>query len=148
MANIVAFEKILTLRSTEKDLALKEYQSSVDHFESVATELYNLLKEKEDLEAALNNQIQSSLAIHEIHSYHYYINLLSEQIARVQSVVQQARSNMDIKQEDLTDSYVEMKKFEKLVEIKKYNEKLKIKKAENEFLDEISVQQFLRNRKR
>jgi flagellar protein FliJ len=148
MANIVAFEKILTLRSTEKDLALKEYQSSVDHFESVATELYNLLKEKEDLEGTLHNQIQSSITIHEIHSYQYYINLLSEQISRIQGIVQQARSKMETKHEHLSDSYVEMKKFEKLVEIKKHNEAERIKKAENEFLDEVSVQQFLRNRKR
>ena len=44
------FEKIMTVKEREKDEALSVYNESVKRFEDAAEKLYELLKQKEDLE--------------------------------------------------------------------------------------------------
>jgi flagellar protein FliJ len=148
MATVATFEKIFTIRQTEKDLALKEYQLAVDQFEIVATQLYNLLKEKELMEEQFQKQLKKSVAVYEIQQYETYINQLIEKINLHQQYVQQARLNMEEKQQKLSDSYVEMKKIEKIIEKKQQAIKEKLDKLEGELLDEASLQQFLRNGRR
>ncbi|MBB6452923.1 flagellar FliJ protein [Salirhabdus euzebyi] len=148
MTDVIAFEKILTVRTTEKDLAYKNYQQAVGNFENVATKLYNLLKEKEDIEITLSKTMESSIPAFQLHHYHQYINQLNDKINGLQQSVAQARMYMNEEQENLTDTYVEMKKIEKLVENKKTKKKQEMDKAEEQILDEVSIQQFIRNRKR
>ncbi len=148
MGSIAQFEKILTIRTTEKDIAMKEYQESVEDFETVALELYNLLKEKEEIEEELNNKFQSQVTVQEIQHYQNYLEMLEKQILVVNQKVQQAREKMEVKKQKLSDSYIEMKKFERIVDIKKREFLEHIAKLENDQMNEISIQQFLRTRKR
>ena len=148
MGSIAQFEKILTIRTTEKDIAMKEYQESVEDFETVALELYNLLKEKEEIEEELNNKFHSQVTVHEIQHYQNYLEMLEKQILVVNQKVQQAREKMEFKKQKLSDSYIEMKKFERIVDIKKREFLEHIAKLENDQMNEISIQQFLRTRKR
>ncbi len=146
--NIAPFEKLLDLRTNEKDVALKAYQHSVDEFESVAMELYSLLKEKEEIQEDLEHRLEVTIPVQDIHHYQHYLAKLDERIESLQRHVQAARSNMEHKQEDLSESFIEMKKFEKVVELKKKANQKTIAKMENNSLDEVSIQQYLRNRKR
>ena len=148
MGSIAQFEKILTIRTTEKDLAMKEYQDSVEEFETVALELYNLLKEKEELEEELSNKFHSQVTVQEIQHYQTYLQILEKQILAANQKVQQSREKMELKKQKLSDSYIEMKKFERIVDVKKKEFLDHIAKLENEQMNEISIQQFLRTRKR
>jgi len=148
VGSIAQFEKILTIRTTEKDLAMKEYQDSVEEFETVALELYNLLKEKEELEEELSNKFHSQVTVQEIQHYQTYLQILEKQILAANQKVQQSREKMELKKQKLSDSYIEMKKFERIVDVKKKEFLEHIAKLENEQMNEISIQQFLRTRKR
>ncbi|MBO8155237.1 MAG: flagellar export protein FliJ [Bacillaceae bacterium] len=148
MANIEAFEKILNMRDREKQEAERDFQQAVDHFESAATQLYHLLKEKEDIESQLNDQMQMAISASRITSYNLYLNQLQKKINEVQISVQQARHTMEMKQVKLTEAYIETKKFEKILEHKKTEFKEELMRQEKILMDDISVQQFIQKRNR
>ncbi|MRG85399.1 flagellar export protein FliJ [Salinibacillus xinjiangensis] len=144
MTNVQAFERILNVRTTEKDMAYKTYQDAMDHFEVTATELYHFLKEKEDLEKDISKGFQSSISAEQIRNYHSYMQSLNSKIAKLQQAVLHARQDMESSHDQLTERYVEMKKYEKIITHKKNSAKQVEVKKEKELLDEASIQQFLR----
>ncbi|TCT26771.1 flagellar FliJ protein [Melghiribacillus thermohalophilus] len=148
MAQMEVFEKILHVREKEKDDAHREYKQAVDDFETAATELYHLLKEKEDLEDQLNQNMKRSMSVQEMNSYHQYITQLENKIIRIQSNVQKARKVMDQKHLVLNEAYIEMKKFEKVLDHKKEKFQEEIAKNEKNTMDDISVLQFIQKRNR
>ncbi|MCP8616521.1 flagellar export protein FliJ [Salirhabdus salicampi] len=144
MDKIEVLEKLHSVHETEKDTAHKIYQDALEQFEMVATNLYSLLKEKEEWEEKVDNQIQHAIPINELLTYQHYVKQLEEKIAKLQKDVQYARQDMQIKQQSLTDKYVEMKKYELMIENKVSKKKQLEQTAENQQIDEISVQQFIR----
>ncbi|SET41826.1 flagellar FliJ protein [Salinibacillus kushneri] len=148
MSNVKTFEKILNVKMIEKDKAHKNYQEAMDYFEVNATELYYLLKEKEDFEAEMSNSIQSSVSADQLRNYDQYIQTLNQKIKASQQNVQSARTNMELKQQSLTESYIELKKYEKIVSNKKTIIKKLEEKHEREVIDEASVQQFIRGQEK
>ncbi|MFC4023150.1 flagellar export protein FliJ [Oceanobacillus longus] len=148
MAETLAFTKILNLCENEKDIAQKAYYQSMNSFEKTASELYTLLRKKENAEESYDFYIQSPTPIEQIKVQALYIEKLNKQINELQQVVQRARNDMESKQVSLSDAHVEVKKFEKIIEIRNdADEKLK-KRVESNFMDEISITQYFGHKNR
>ncbi|SDL74080.1 flagellar export protein FliJ [Sediminibacillus halophilus] len=147
MADSKTLEKLLDLRDRDKQTAQKDYKLSVERFEDVASEMYTLLKKKEDAEAAYQREIGEAPAfVGSLTSHSEYIAKLKTKIARLQTAVGNARKDMETKQDKLTAAYVETKKFERIIERKKEKHQAVVKAEESKQMDEISTLQFNKNR--
>lgn len=136
------FQKILNLREREKEEAFNLYQDSVRNFEESAEKLFDLLKKKENLELYMSEQLTKGFSIQEIRHYQHFISNLEETIEHHQIVVMNARNKMNWREEELKDSNIEMKKYEKLKE-RNYKSYMKeLNQLENMQLDEISAIQY------
>jgi len=144
MAETIAFSKILRLREKEKMDAEKSYQQSMAFFENIATRLYTLLKKKETAESSFESGMQGIIPIEKIKEQVAYIEELNKQIINLQAEVNKARNEMDAKQSQLTDAHIEVKKFEKMIAHREQVKKKVLQKYENEAMNEISIQQYLR----
>lgn len=142
MAETVALSKILNVRENEKRDAQKAYQQSIDFFEEIATQLYNLLRKKEVAEESYEGYLHQTTPIDRIKEQVAYIEILNNQIMKLQHDVQKARNEMDTNHEKLTNAHVEVKKFEKIIGHRHKEDEELIKKNENAQMDEISMQQY------
>lgn len=143
MSQTTTLTKVLHIREREKDAAQKAYTQSIEMFEEVATKLYTVLKKKEDAEESYESFIKSTVQIEKIIEQMTYIESLNHQIVVLQQQVNQARDQMEAKQQTLTDSHIEVKKFERLIEVRRLEQQKEQLKQEQASMDEISVQQFL-----
>lgn len=144
MAETIALSKILRIREKEKMDAEKSYQQSMAFFENIATRLYTLLKRKETVESSFESGMQDIIPIEKIKEQVAYIEDLNKQILNLQAEVNKARNEMDVEQSKLTDAHIEVKKFEKMIAHRKQVKKEVLQKYENEAMNEISIQQYLR----
>jgi|SRR5690625_152055 len=147
MAQTKALSKILNVREKEEKDAQIAHHQSVSFFEKMATQLYQLLKRKEDAEDSYEKFMKNPACIDQIKEQLDYIETLNQQIIELQDNVKKARIRMETKQEKLTYAHVEVKKYEKLIENRMSKKKLLELKLEQNFLDEISTQQFLKRKK-
>lgn len=143
MAQSIGLTKVLQVRENEKKNALVAYNQSIEKFEAVATKLYQLLRKKEDAEDSYESYIKNTTPIETIIEQMAYVESLNKQIVMLQQQVNKARANMEAKQVQLTETHVEVKKFEKLIETRKMEQKEMALKYEQAVMDEISIQQFL-----
>ena len=143
MANTVSLIKILNVRENEKKIAQKAFLHSQVAFEEVATKLYNVLKKKEIAEESYDNFIQAATSLERVKEQIVYIEKLNTQINLLQREVHLTRSQMEKKQVDLTEAYVEVKKFESIIEKREKEASEETKRMENLFMDEISINQYL-----
>lgn len=136
------FAKVLTIREQEKSETELAFKESVSSFEKVATELYNLLKKKENTTDTQNNLLLSGLSVDNIHHYSNYMDGLQKRIDVVQKEVVQARSKMNWMEEKLLEKSLEVKKFEKIKEkdLSQFQEEQQ--RLETIQLDEISSLKF------
>lgn len=74
------FAKVLTIREQEKSETEMAFKESVSSFEKVATELYNLLKKKENTTDTQNNLLLSGLSVDNIHHYSNYMDGLQKEL--------------------------------------------------------------------
>lgn len=148
MAKISSLAKIRDLHDNEKQVAQRAYAESQETFEKIARELYSLLKKKEIAESTFENAIQASTSIEKIKEQSAYIEKLTNQIQTVQLLVQRARNDMNSKQTKLSEAYIEYKKYDKMIDLKKEEAKAVLKKQEAAFMDEMSMQQYLRQNQR
>lgn len=148
MSNIVALEKILHVRESEKKSAQQAHHQSIKSFKKVAKKLYNLLRKKEIAENSYESALQSTITIDEIKQQTLYIEQLNEQIIHLQNRVNKARQMMELKQQELTDAHIEVKKFEKIIQNRHEQIKEKKLKRENASMDEISIQQYMSGKNR
>ncbi|TMN23580.1 flagellar export protein FliJ [Lentibacillus cibarius] len=146
MAETVTLSKILHIRENEKQNAQQSYKTAVDVFETTATQLYHLLRTKEEAEHSYDSYMQETAPIDRIREQAVYMERLNRQIMALQQELQTARNEMEQKQQWLNDAYVEVKKFEKIIEHRDEQTKERMKKYENTSMDEISIQQYV-NRK-
>ncbi|PYZ93145.1 flagellar export protein FliJ [Salipaludibacillus keqinensis] len=137
-------EKVLEVKDFEKTDAELAYTESVKHFEGVATKLYELLKRKEELILANERKLEKGLTISMIQLNEETISYLQKEIDHLQVNTQEARKRMNEKERYLTFKSIDLKKYEKMKEIKKTQYIENEKRTEQRFLDEISVQQFVR----
>ncbi|GIO21968.1 flagellar export protein FliJ [Oceanobacillus sp. J11TS1] len=148
MARISSLVKIRDMHDNERQIAQKAYTESQETFEKIAMELYNLLKKKEVAENTFDNAIQTSTSIEKIKEQSAYIEKLTNQIQTVQLLVQRARNDMNTKQNKLSEVYIEYKKYDKIVELKQEEAQETVRKQEANFMDEMSMQQYLRQKQR
>lgn len=132
------FERVLTLREQEKQQAEIAYKESVRKFEEVATRLYELLKQKENLIEFQNEQLKTGSTINEIHHFATFLESLEKTIADVQQKVIQARAKMNWHEQKLVEKNMEVRKLEKMKERDFENFKFEQDRSEMKFLDEIS----------
>src|SRR5699024_8168739 len=145
MAETIALFKILRIREQEKMDAEKSYQQSMAFFENIATRTYTLLKRKETAERSFESGMQDIIPREKMKDQVAYIEELNKQIINVQTEDKKVRNEMDAKQSKLTDAHIEVKEFEKLIARRKQVKKAVLQKYENEAMNEISIQQYLRN---
>ncbi|MCG7342869.1 flagellar export protein FliJ [Sporosarcina sp. ACRSL] len=138
------FEKVLTYREQEKTETEIEFKKAVDSFEAVATELYELLKKKEDNIADHQEKMRKGFSINEIHHYARFIDSLEKRIDVLQQSVIKARSKMNWYEEKLLEKTIEVKKFEKMKEKDKEHYRAEMEQKEASMLDEISTLKFHR----
>ncbi|MFB4475333.1 flagellar export protein FliJ [Oceanobacillus caeni] len=92
--------------------------------------------------------INASVSLHQIKQISFYIDSIKDDILAFQQKVNKARNEMELKQAELTDAHIEVKKFEKLIERRTNEERHYLKKVENAFMDEISLNQFMNSKNR
>lgn len=136
------FENVLTYRELQKTETEIEFKSSVDAFEVVATELYDLLKKKETTLANQQDQMQTGASIDEIHHYARFIDSLEKKIQSVQQQVIQARSKMNWFEDKLLERTLEVRKFEKMKEKDRDQHRVDVEYKEAQRLDELSTMTF------
>lgn len=139
-------EKILTIKENEKDKAIGEYNEAVLKFEEVATKLYDVLKQKEDIIAEQELQIQTGLNIIKIQQLQRFLLILEQSIKHWQEQVAKARQHMNVKEKVLLEKNIEVKKFEKMKEKAKISYLQIENDEEKKFMDEISIQQYMNRR--
>ncbi|HHW38881.1 MAG TPA: flagellar biosynthesis chaperone FliJ [Bacillales bacterium] len=143
MAFKYKFEKLLSIKENEKDVVVGEYNDAVQKFEEVATKLYELLKQKEDLIDQQGKQLTSGLNVRQILDFQRFLPLLDKSIAEWQVQVAKARKFMELKQQLLLEKNIEVKKYE-IMKKKSWVTYSQLEKAEeNKFMDEISIQQYM-----
>ncbi|MGG0643656.1 flagellar export protein FliJ [Sporosarcina gallistercoris] len=136
------FDKVLTYREQEKNETESAYKESVESFEKIATQLYDLLKKKEDILVEQQKKMAIGFSVNEIHHYARFIQSIEAKIHSVQQQVIQARSKMSWYEERLLEKTIEVKKYEKMREKDQdaYQEEMEHKEAER--LDELSTLKF------
>ncbi|GEL06657.1 flagellar export protein FliJ [Salisediminibacterium halotolerans] len=139
-----SLQKVLDVRDREKNEAEKSYHEAVEAFEQTATKLYEMLKRREELEHEKTRQLTEGLSIAGIQMTEQTLAYLQKEIARLEKETNQKRSKMQEKQKYLTVKTVDLKKYEKMKELKHEAFLAAEKSEEMKFLDEISVQQFVR----
>lgn len=142
MSNIAVLNKVLSVREREKQKAQKEQIQAENEFTKIATQLYELLKNKELVEAKLQDGLSESSSIADMKNMSLYIQTLINKIPSLQEKVQEARKKMEEKQAKLTQAHIEVKKIEKMIENRKSDLKLAEARKEKMLMDEISIRQY------
>lgn len=137
------FDKILHVKEKEKGDAMAAYHHSVQKFEEAAEKLYELLKKKEDLESYQSLKLLNGLAVQEIRHHQQFISNLQNSINYYQKVVVNARNRMNLDQERLIETNVEVQKFAKMKEkdFLHFIEGIKFQEAKR--MDDVSIQQYM-----
>lgn len=136
------FENVLTYRELEKTETEVEYQSAIEAFEVVATELYDLLKKKETTISDQQEQMSEGSLVNDIHHYMRFIDSLEKKITQVQQEVIRARSKMQWYEQQLVERTMEVRKFEKMKEKDQQHYRNEQEAKEAQRLDELSTMTF------
>lgn len=136
---------MLTFKEQEKNETQSAYKQSIESFEKVATELYELLKKKENILDVQQKKMTKGFAVNEIHHYARFIDSLEAKIHSVQQQVIQARGKMNWYEERLLDKTIEVKKYEKIREKDHDAYQGEIEHEEAQRLDELATQKFRKN---
>lgn len=139
----LTLSKVLQVRENEKKDAVLVYNQAIEKFENVATKLYQMLRKKEMAEQTVETYKETITPIDSIIEQMNYIESLNQQIISLQTAVNEAREEMELKQLLLTESHKEVKKFEKLIENRLLAEKNAQMKLDMAAMDEVSIQQFI-----
>ncbi|GGF11030.1 hypothetical protein GCM10010954_07060 [Halobacillus andaensis] len=149
MTTLQTFYKIKDLQEREKKEKQKVYQEQVDHFETVATDLYELLKRKETAADQFAEQLKlQTVKAQSFIQHEQFIEQLDKQINELQPLVQQARNDMENAHEHLSSAHIEVKKFDSLIDRRLQKHKDWLKVEENKSMDELSTRQFLNYKNR
>ncbi|WP_431799385.1 flagellar export protein FliJ [Halobacillus andaensis] len=149
MTSLDTFYKIKDFQEMKKKEKQKVYQEHIEHFETVATKMYELLKRKEMADARFDKDInKKSLKVEAFINHQRFVEQLELQIEELQSVVHKARSDMESAHEKLSSAHIEVKKYESLIERRLRYHDAHVKAEENKSMDELSNRQFLNYKNR
>lgn len=138
------FEKVLNFREQEKTDTEMEFKKSIESFEAVANELYEVLKKKEEATEKHQLKLAAGFCITEIHQFAHFIDSLEKRIDTLQQSVIKARSKMNWYEEKLLEKSIEVKKYEKMREKDKEHYRTEMEQTEATMLDELSTLKFQR----
>ncbi|WP_188402691.1 flagellar export protein FliJ [Fictibacillus barbaricus] len=138
-------EKVLSVKQKEKETIEQELGEAVQAFESIAEEIYSLLKRKEDIENLSNHQYQQKMIVNDLQNTQRFLLSMTNKIKELQPVLQRARERMQIIQQKLLQQTIEVKKYEKLKEKQFTDYKLELSSYENKQNDEFSVLRFAKS---
>lgn len=136
-------QKVLELKERQKIERETEYKLAIDQFEEVATELYHLLKKKEDLEEKARLELQQGTSIKALRFQETTISRLDKEILALQQKTQRARAIMQTKQRKLVDASIELKKYEKMKQRKHEQFIEESKRLELVEMNELSIQAYV-----
>ncbi|WNB90402.1 flagellar export protein FliJ [Bacillus sp. NEB1478] len=111
-----SMEKVLSIKQKEKESIELELGEAVQAFESIAEEIYSLLKRKENIENQSNLQFQQKIVINDLQNTQRFILSMTNKIKELQPILQRARERMQVIQQKLLQQTIEVKKYEKLKE--------------------------------
>lgn len=135
-----SLQKLLDLKDNEKQQKEIAYTEAQKKFEEKATELYHLLKRKEDIEASHSQKMTEGISINQIQQQQNMLSRLKLEIDSRMKETDVAREVMYKRQEDLISTSMEVKKYVRMKEIKKEEFVLEQKRLEMKTMDEISLQ--------
>ncbi|WP_018922553.1 flagellar export protein FliJ [Salsuginibacillus kocurii] len=137
-----SLQKLLELKEREKKEAEENYQSSRSTFEEMGTQLYELLKAKEEMEADYNEKLKNGVAILELQQAESALMTMKTRILQAQSKTNEARDLMYQQEEQVQKAAVEVKKYERMKAMKRQQYEETIKKHEEQQMDEIATQLY------
>ncbi|WP_139368083.1 flagellar export protein FliJ [Priestia abyssalis] len=143
MAYQYKFERVMSIKESEKDRLMTEYNEAVQSFEKVGQQLYEYLKQKEQLIDEHAVKMRMGLSITDVKQFQLFIDHLEKMIAVYQQKVMSARQTMQLTELKLRDKNMEVKKFEKMKvkDFRRYKETQK--ELESKQMDEVSIQQYM-----
>lgn len=140
-----SMEKVLSVKQKEKESIELELGEAVQAFESIAEEIYSLLKRKEDIENLSSQQFQQRIVVNDLQNTQRFLLSMSNKIKELQPVLQRARERMQVIQQKLLQQTIEVKKYEKLKE-KQFNAyEMELTLYENKQNDEFSVLRYAKS---
>jgi flagellar FliJ protein len=143
MAYQYKFDRVMSIKESEKDRLMAEYHEAVQQFENDGQRLYEYLKQKEQLIDAHTQKMKMGLSITAIQQFQLFIANLEKMITAYQQKVITARQNMQLAELKLLDKNMEVKKFEK-IKIKDVQQYKQVQKElELKQMDEVSIQQYM-----
>lgn len=148
METTKTLSKVLKVREETKSEVERIYHAKVHTFEQKATELYKVLKMKEDAEERYQKSMGEKATIDFIQQQSHHLLALDKQILHLQKLYEKARFEMEKEQENLRAAYIEVKKFESLIEKRVAEHEKVILRNERIMMDEISIQQYMNSRAR
>jgi flagellar FliJ protein len=144
MVKVAVLHKVLYVKEKEKTDAQLEEQDASTHFKRVATALYDKLKNKEDAESQLQQEVMNEPAsLTKMKEQSLYITRLAKKIIALQEEVEDARKKLTNKQAILKNSYIEVKKIEKLIALRRQEQDEVNRKEDMQTMDDISLRQFV-----
>ncbi|MFD1357540.1 flagellar export protein FliJ [Fictibacillus halophilus] len=140
-----SMEKVLSVKQKEKESIELELGEAVQAFESIAEEIYSLLKRKEDIENLSNHQFQQRIVVNDLQNTQRFLLSMSNKIKELQPVLQRARERMQVIQQKLLQQTIEVKKYEKLKERQFHAYEMELTLYENKQNDEFSVLRYAKS---
>jgi flagellar protein FliJ len=140
-----SMEKVLSVKQKEKESIELELGEAVQAFESIAEEIYSLLKRKEDIENLSNQQFQKRIVVNDLQNTQRFILSMTNKIKDLQPILQRARERMQIIQQKLLQQTIEVKKYEKLKEKQFHAYEMELTSFENKQNDEFSVLRYAKS---
>lgn len=140
-----SMEKVLSVKQKEKESIELELGEAVQAFESIAEEIYSLLKRKEDIENLSNQQFQQRIVVNDLQNTQRFLLSMSNKIKELQPVLQRARERMQVIQQKLLQQMIEVKKYEKLKEKQLNAYEMELTLYENKQNDEFSVLRYAKS---
>ncbi|MBH0165875.1 flagellar export protein FliJ [Fictibacillus sp. 7GRE50] len=138
-------EKVLSVKQKEKESIEQELGEAVQAFESIAEEIYSLLKRKEDIENQSNFTFQQRIIVNDLQNTQRFLLSMTNKIKELQPLLQRARERMQVIQQRLLQQTIEVKKYEKLKERQLSAYKVEVASYENKQNDEFSVLRFAKS---
>lgn len=140
-----SMEKVLSVKQKEKESIELELGEAVQAFESIAEEIYSLLKRREDIENLSNQQFQQRIVVNDLQNTQRFLLSMSNKIKELQPVLQRARERMQVIQQKLLQQTIEVKKYEKLKERQFHAYEMELTLYENKQNDEFSVLRYAKS---
>jgi len=139
-----SLQKITELKNKLTQQASVEYSESLRHLEDERTRLQELLHAQDRSIADLHERTQSGVPSQELYDWTLYMLSQRQQIERQLQVIEHKQSVCQDKRGELTDRYIDEKKWNKLKERRQLEQEALLNKLAQEALDEIAVTGYSR----